>query len=112
MRWVRAFLLGVLCLVATAAACSGTEFSAAPDPDGGTPSQTSTGGGTAGSGQGGSSGTGGTTDGGSGCKTCADLRTECGNVPNGCGDIFDCGRCQTGQKCQLGHCVGQAYCGN
>src|SRR5262245_22640509 len=109
MTWLRAFLVGAVCLAAVAAACSGSEFSSAgPGGKGGAANRanvTMGAGGQGGAGRGGSGGQG--TDGGTGCKTCADLRTECGTVPNGCGDTLDCGRCPTGQRCQLGTAPGR-----
>jgi len=123
MTWFRAFVLAFACLLVSAVACSGGQFSAAeqtgmPSSSSSTSTQTGdigAGGGTTGttgtSGAGGDAGS--TPDSGTpACKTCADLHTECGTVPNGCGNTLDCGRCPTGQRCQLGHCAAQAYCGN
>ncbi len=31
--------------------------------------------------------------------TCAELGAECGNVPDGCGDVLSCGTCADGETC-------------
>jgi len=47
-------------------------------------------------------GTGGNPDGGCTPKTCVDLGADCGKALDGCGNLIDCGSCQTGQGCGVG----------
>src|SRR5260221_2069031 len=37
---------------------------------------------------------------------------DCGSAPDACGNTLQCGACPSGEKCQSGKCLKQAFCGN
>src|SRR3954466_16066762 len=114
MRWFQALFLTVAGGLVAASGCAGQEFASTTDPVG-TGSGTSMTGADAGENM-------VITPPEPDCapaRRCASDKTktqgqalDCGSAPDACGDTLQCGACPSGEKCQSGKCLKQAFCGN
>src|SRR5258706_12167880 len=95
--WIRVGLIasGIAGVLAAGGCGGSSDDTSRPKVDAG-----KGGGGTGGGGTGGS-GTGGSGADAGACvpKTCAELKAECGTLPDGCNGTLDCGTCSTDQFC-------------